>query len=202
MLPGNVIFANAIVATTLDDFAPFAALQSRIHEVWARFFASTLEDRLRYTPSDCFATFPFPVNFETSPELEAAGQTYHDHRAALMIERNQGLTKTYNRFHNRAENAADIVRLRELHAAMDFAVLRAYGWDDLANTAEAEFLDETNEDDHKYQNRFFWPADFRDKVLSRLLELNSQRAEEERRAGLTPAASDEDESSADEGDDE
>ena len=37
--------------------------------------------------------------------LEAAGNAYHDHRAALMIARNEGLTKTYNRFHARGENA-------------------------------------------------------------------------------------------------
>src|SRR5690606_34501239 len=119
----------------------FAALQARPHEIWARFFASTLEDRLRYTPSDCFETFPFPQGFETSPELEAAGRAYHDHRAALMVARDEGMTKTYNRFHDAQERGEDIVRLRELHAEMDRAVLRAYGWDDLAARAEAVFLE-------------------------------------------------------------
>ena len=27
-----------------------------------------MKDRLRYTPSDCFETFPFPQNFETEPD--------------------------------------------------------------------------------------------------------------------------------------
>ena len=40
--------------------AAFCALQSRPHEVWARFFGSSMKDDLRYTPSDCFETFPFP----------------------------------------------------------------------------------------------------------------------------------------------
>ena len=26
-----------------------------------------MKDRLRYTPSDCFETFPFPEDFETNP---------------------------------------------------------------------------------------------------------------------------------------
>jgi hypothetical protein len=30
-----------------------------------------------------------------------------------MIARNEGMTKTYNRFHDRSENAEDIQRLRE-----------------------------------------------------------------------------------------
>ena len=60
----------------------------------------------------------------------------------------RGMTKTYNRFHDPRETAADIVALRELHAAMDRAVLEAYGWGDLAARAEPIFLDESNEDDH------------------------------------------------------
>lgn len=58
--------------------------------------------------------------------------------------------------------------------------LRAYGWDDLAERAEPQFLDEANEDDHKYQGRLFWPAEFRDEVLARLLALNAERAAAER----------------------
>ena len=167
------------------------------HEVWARFFGSTLKDDLRYTPSDCFETFPFPESFETSPALEAAGQAYHDHRAALMVARNEGMTKTYNRFHDPDERGEDIVRLRELHAEMDRAVLRAYGWDDLAERAEPIFLDETNEDDHTYQGRLFWPSAFRDEVLARLLALNAERAAAERAAGIEPAAAATDEVTAD-----
>jgi hypothetical protein len=69
---------------------------------------------------------------------------------------------------------------------MDRAVLRAYGWDDLAARAEPAFLDETNEDDHTYQGRLFWPSAFRDEVLARLLALNAERHADEVRAGVTP----------------
>jgi hypothetical protein len=80
-------------------------LQSRAHEIWARFFSSSMKDDVRYTPSDCFRTFPFPPNFEADAALEAAGAAYHTFRANLMIDRNEGLTKTYNRFHARGGNA-------------------------------------------------------------------------------------------------
>jgi len=118
--------------------------------------------------------------------LEAAGRAYHDHRAALMIARNEGMTKTYNRFHDSAETAEDIQRLRELHGAMDCAVLEAYGGRDLAARAEPIFLDETNEDDHTYQGRLFWPSDFRDEVLARLLALNAERHADEVRRSVAP----------------
>jgi hypothetical protein len=143
-------------------------------------------DDFTYNLTDVFINFPFSPDFESNPDLEAAGQAYHDHRAALMVARGEGLTKTYNRFHDPRETGADILRLRELHDAMDHAVLRAYGWDDLARTARPAFLDESNEDDHKYQGRYFWPADIRDDVLARLLALNAQRAAEDRALGLTP----------------
>jgi hypothetical protein len=103
-----------------------------------------------------------------------------------MIARNEGMTKTYNRFHDRSETAEDIQRLRELHAAMDRAVLDAHGWHDLAARAEPIFLDEENEDDHTYQGRLFWPSDFRDEVLARLLALSAERHAEEVRLGIAP----------------
>lgn len=177
---------TSLVAFPDYSDARFAALQSRLHEVWARFFASSMKDDLRYTPSDCFETFPFPDGFETSQALKDAGQSYHDHRAALMVARNEGMTKTYNRFHDPDEPRDDIVRLRELHVDMDRAMLRAYGWDDLAKPAEPIFLDETNEGDHVYQGRLFWPSAFRDEVLARLLALNAERAAAERAAGHEP----------------
>src|SRR5581483_8338411 len=97
----------------LPTYGAFCVLQSRVHEVWVRFFASSLEDRLRYTPSDCFETYPFPEGFARHPRLEAAGKEYYDFRAALMVRNNEGLTKTYNRFHDPNEHSADILKLRE-----------------------------------------------------------------------------------------
>ena len=149
-------------------------------------FTSTMKDDLNYSASDCFENFPLPVGHETDA-LIAVGTAYHDHRAALMVARNEGLTRTYNRFHDAAETAPDIVRLRALHHEMDVAVLRAYGRDDLADRAAPEFLTEDTEPDHRYQGRLFWPAPFRDEVLARLLDLNATRAAEERAAGLAPA---------------
>ena len=170
------------------NFAPFTVLQSRVHEIWARFFSSTLEDRLRYAPSDCFETFPFPVGYESDPALEEVGKIYHDHRAALMVAANEGMTKTYNRFHTSDKGSEAIERLRELHDEMDRAVLRTYGWDDLAAELRPEFLSEETEDNHTYQNRYCWPAEGRDLLFARLLALNAERHAEEVAEGRAPAA--------------
>ncbi len=190
------VFSIECNVLVFDNFSPFAALQCRAHELWARFFSSTLEDRLRYTPSDCFRTFPFPADIESDPNLEAAGEAYHGFRAQLMITRNEGLTKTYNRFHDRAETKPDITELRRLHADMDAAVLRAYGWDDLADEADPVFNEQEGDDGKKIKTRFDWPADFKDEVLARLLALNATRAAQERAAGLVAADEGEDEGDA------
>ena len=145
------------------------------------------ESDLRYTPSDCFQTFPFPEGFESDSKLEAAGRAYHDHRAELMIARNEGMTPTYNRFHKADCNDPQIAHLRDLRQAMDRAVLAAYGWADLAAEAEAIHLDDRNETEFVYQKRLFWPAAFRDKLLARLLDLNRERAAAET-AGAARAA--------------
>jgi len=193
-LPPGTVFSDGLVVFALPRDATFCLLQSRVHEVWARCFASSMKDDLRYTPSDCFETFPFPKNFETATPLEALGAAYYDFRAQLMIANNEGLTRTYNRFHDPYERSPAIHKLRELHDAMDRAVLDAYGWTDLTPTCA--FLldyDEDEADDEgssrrKKPWRYRWPDDLRDEVLARLLALNAQRAEAERLAGLTADA--------------
>ena len=114
-----------------------------------------------------------------------------------MVRNNEGLTKTYNRFHDPDERSPDILKLRELHAAMDRAVLDAYGWTDLKPTCEflLDYEEDEDEDDDRRNGRrrkkpwrYRWPDDFRDEVLARLLELNRQRAEEERLSGAAAQA--------------
>lgn len=189
-LPTGIVYAHTLKIITLDSFSAFAALQSRAHESWVRFLGSTFEDRIIYAPTDVFRNFPLP---RPSDNLEAAGESYNSLRAGLMIARNEGLTKTYNRFHARGENGADIARLRALHHEMDVAVLRAYGWDDLADRAAPEFIEQEADEGKTPKTRLDWPSDFKDEVLARLLALNATRAAQERAAGLV---------AADEGDDE
>lgn len=182
----DFIYSSMLVVVCSDDFSFFGCLQSRVHEMWVRAFGFSLEDRMGYSGTECFDTFPFPPRSSQKTSVGNAGQAYEVQRRELMTTHREGPTKTYNRFHSAREKAPDIQRLRELHDAVDHAVLRAYGWEDLAVRAVPQFLDETNEDDHKYQGRYFWPAELRDEVLARLLTLNAERAAEEQARGLAP----------------
>jgi hypothetical protein len=194
--PADIVFSQRLNVLLFETWASFGVLQSRPHELWALFFGSTLEDRPVYTPSDCFQTFPFPAGFEVNVTLEAAGREYYEFRAALMVRYKEGLTKTYNRFHDPEESNSDFLKLRELHAQMDAAVLSAYGWTDLLPQCRCEFLldyeDEASEAGAEESGgrkkkkpwRYRWPDEIRDEVLARLLKLNAERAEEERRTGL------------------
>ena len=186
-LPTGTVFADRLIVFPFETYAPFSSLQSRTHDIWARFFGSTMKDDLLYTPSDCFETFPFPNDWETNASLETIGQNYYEFRAELMVRNDEGMTKTYNRFHNPDERSMEIVRLRELHAGMDRAVLDAYGWSDIPT--DCEFLldyeiDEEGWGNKKKPYRYRWPDDVRDEVLARLMALNAERAREERIKGL------------------
>ncbi|HEY6343096.1 MAG TPA: type IIL restriction-modification enzyme MmeI [Bryobacteraceae bacterium] len=182
------MLSETMIVFASHSHALFAVLQSSVHEIWARIMASTLEDRLRYTPTDCFETFPLPHRYENNPALEAAGRRYYEFRAALMIRNRQGLTKIYTRFHDPVEQSEEFQRLRALQQAMDHAVLDAYDWTEIHPIAqfEVEFEEEETDDDEfsgtkrpKEKHRLRWPEDVRDEVLARLLALNEQRAAEE-----------------------
>lgn len=194
LLQPGLIFAESVVAFALQPMDGLCLLQSRVHEIWARFFSSSLKDDLRYSPSDCFETFPFPANFEEIEILRPAGVSYFEFRAALMLRNNEGLTKTQNRFHDPEELSPDVMRLRDLHAAMDRAVLNAYDWKDIQPKCEF-ILDYEEEEDEEGSGRrrkkpwrYRWLDEIRDEVLARLLELNRKRAEEEQISGAAAEA--------------
>ena len=196
-LPTDHIVSHNVGVFAKDNDAFFCVVQSRIHEFFSTQLSSGLEDRQGYRPTDGFEPFPFPIRFETNAALEAAGRAYYEFRAALMVRNNEGLTKTYNRFHDPEERSPDILKLRALHAAMDVAVLTAYGWADLIPKCTCEFLlDYEDEEDDESEGkarkrkkpwRYRWPDEIRDEVLARLLKLNAERAKEEE---LTGAAAD------------
>ena len=169
----NQIFAHPMVVMPFQNYEKFSVLKSNFHESWVHKYASTLGTGPRYTSSDVFETFPFPR--DTTP-LETIGETYHETRRQIMLDRREGLTATYNRFHDPDESAADIQELRDLHVEMDVQVAAAYGWDDLAL-------------EHGYHEtaqglRFTISEAARREVLTRLLKLNHDRFAEECRRGL------------------
>lgn len=181
-LPSNYVYSHALVIFPYETYSTFTVLQSHIHEIWGRFFGSSMGDGLRYTPSDCFETFPFPDNWEHDTTLETVGREYYEYRAALMVRNNEGLTKTYNRFYDPNNFDPEIIKLRELHMAMDKAVIAAYGWTDINPRSEfiLDYEDEEDSGKRKKPWRYRYPDDLRDEILARLIRLNSDRANQEK----------------------
>jgi hypothetical protein len=180
----HTLFSDAVSVFMFESYSAFAVLQSQIHELWARFLGSSLEDRLRYIPEKCFDTFPFP-DLQTHYGLEDAGKSYYDFRATLMVRSGEGLTSIYNRFHDPENRDPEIEKMRELHAEMDRAVLNVYGWSDIKT--DYEFLLDYEIDEEEWGSkkkpwRYRWPDEVRDEVLARLLELNAKRTKEEARS--------------------
>ncbi len=171
--PGSWTFNDKVIAFARSSFAEFAVLQSNFHEDWAWKYGSTLKADLNYVAKTCHGAFPFPGGLHT---IEDIGRRYEEHRRATMLKLQEGLTATYNRFHNRGEQSADIARLRALHAEMDQAVAAAYGWSDL----------DLGHGFHatKQGERYTLSEPARREVLDRLLALNHQRYAEELAAGL------------------
>lgn len=148
-VPTEYVFTDALYVFTTDRWDLFAVIQSTIHEVWARKYSGALKQDLRYSPSKCFDTFPFPGRIwqSANPSLASLGESYHEHRRSLMRLLWLGLTDIYNLLHARdltptmiakvskkSTAEADrgyqsVLELRRLHVELDRAVLHAYGWD-------------------------------------------------------------------------
>ena len=151
-------FSHVANVFALNTWHEFAVLQSKPHEHWARAMGSSLEMRLRYTPSTCFETFPFPRPTPAQhTALDATGEALYTLRQRLMFEHQQGMTTIWNRVVDPHEDHPDILALRQARDAMDRAVLDAYGWSDL-------------------------DPDDSDAIVLRLRKLNTRRAREEAQA--------------------
>lgn len=182
--PTDRVFSHALNVFTLEQYSSFAVLQSRVHEFWAWLLASTRPSStgtgiagLRYSATDCFATFPFP---DPDPRaviknLEVAGQEFYAARAALMIESDVGLTKIYNALKSPEDDNPKIADLRRLHESMDKAVLGAYGWSDIG---VPPYCAQGKDDAARI-------AAFENEIIDRLFTLNAERGSEEEQLELS-----------------
>lgn len=177
-VPTDMVLSERLVAIADVDYSTYCIIQSSIHEAWAFRPGTMTQGTTRtYFVAEAFETYPFPGSLSA---LEAIGNRYDLHRSAVMRACQEGLTKTYNRFHNLSETAAAIAQLRQLHIEMDQAVAAAYGWQDLDL---GHGFHET-----KQGIRFTISEAARREVLDRLLALNHQRHAEEVAAAAAQAA--------------
>ena len=214
-VPNEYVFNEKLVVFPDSNSVYFSLLQSDIHVHWAWQYSSTMRDAgINYSPTDVLETFPFPtLTPETEKELETIGEKYYNHRQQIMQTTQLGLTKTYNRFHDPNDTAADIQQLRELHIQMDYAVMKAYGWLDLVigdgelvmgngelvmgngtitnpqspiTNHQSAITNPLNHNFHQTKQglRFTISETARRDILDRLLALNHARYAEEVKAGV------------------
>ncbi|RYX87923.1 MAG: class I SAM-dependent DNA methyltransferase [Bradyrhizobiaceae bacterium] len=170
-LDANILPDNMVVAIGSDDAAVLGVLSSRIHVTWTLAQGGTLEDRPRYTKSQCFDPFPFPdANNIQKQIIRVITEELDAHRKRVLSEHaHLTLTGIYNviekirkglspdNFDDKDREIFDdslAMIVKELHDRLDIAVADAYGW----------------------------PADLKeDDILGRLVALNKGREQEERR---------------------
>lgn len=120
----DVVASNSTNVFLLGTDFHMGVLSSAAHTAWATQQSSTLEDRIRYTPTSAFETFPWPCPSEQQREVVAdVTRQLMARRLEICLEREIGLTTLYNEVDQGAY--AD---LRELHRRLDEAVAAAYGW--------------------------------------------------------------------------
>ena len=166
----NTMPDHMVVAIASDDAFILGVLSSRTHVVWATRVGGWLGvgNDPRYTKSLCFDTFPFPdANYELqkkicelADELDALRKTViakHDFLTMTKLYNVREKLKSgapLNESEKAIHDAGCVCVIHELHNRIDAAVAEAYGW----------------------------PADLPDEdILGRLVALNKERAEEEKR---------------------
>jgi hypothetical protein len=166
-LDAEILPDNMLVCIASADAFHMGVLSTHIHVLWTLHQSGTLKDRPRYTKSHCFDPFPFPVcDAATCAEIAATASEIDAHRKERQRETGVALTQMYNVLEklrgggvldNDDEDIKErglVLILKELHDKLDALVARAYGWPE-----------QLSDDD----------------ILARLVALNAERAEEEKR---------------------
>ncbi|MEX2581154.1 MAG: DNA methyltransferase [Verrucomicrobiales bacterium] len=185
-LPDNML----TVIASREAFT-LGVLSSRLHTLWALSSGASLEDRPRYTKSRCFDPFPFPDPDESTRErIRDLGERLDAHRKRQQAAHpDLTLTRIYNVLERlrsgepltdkerRIHDDGLVSVLRQIHDDLDAAVFHAYGWDDLRQrlaVAPARSPHRDNAGDNVRE-------EVEAELLERLVALNHERAEEEKR---------------------
>ncbi|MFE8584500.1 class I SAM-dependent DNA methyltransferase [Sphingomonas sp. NCPPB 2930] len=186
-LPADTLPDNMLVCVATEDAFHLGVLSSSASLAWSHVMGGTLEDRPRFTKSQCFDPFPFPDASDPARRVIADLAEELDATRKRILAETPDLTLTglYNLRHRlvagdrltagdealRRRGSVDLIA--RLHDQIDAAVIAAYGWPAAIPAAE---------------------------MVARLVALNAQRRADERaghvlwlrpdfqsrRAGATP----------------
>jgi hypothetical protein len=167
-VPTGQVLNHKLGVVATSSYGIQAVLSSSMHQLWAIKWSSTQGDGVNYSPTDAFATFPFPQAVESLSEI---GKRLNVQRSELMLARKLGLTDLYNLVNDPdilTGSDPDVDRLRAVHVDLDVAVMVAYGWSDVS----------LGHGFHFYRQMERWTVNSlaRVEILDRLLEENHRRA--------------------------
>jgi hypothetical protein len=116
---------GALAVFTFEDDYSFGILQSGAHWQWFITKCSKLTERFRYTPESVFDTFPWPQspNVRQIEGVAEAGREVRRVRSESLVKLKGGLRALYRTLELPGKNP-----LKDAHAALDSAVLDAYGF--------------------------------------------------------------------------
>ena len=170
-LDQSILPDNMLVNIALDDAFHLGVLSSGAHVKWALAKGGNLEDRPRYNKTQCFDPFPFPdCSEKQKARISELSEQLDKHRKDRQAEHpDLTLTGMYNVLEKlRAGDELTekdhgihdkglVATLKSIHDDLDAAVFEAYGW--------PKGLDD-------------------EEILERLVVLNHERAEEERKGNI------------------
>ena len=119
--------SSLVNAFGFDDYFSFGVIHSICHGNWYMEKCSTLGNQFRYTTDTIWDTFPWPQN-PTQKQVEKvaeAAMKLHRERTKTLKDHNITLRDLYRLLEQPGKNP-----IRDLHAALDKAVMEAYGFDE------------------------------------------------------------------------
>ena len=116
-LDKHTVISDSAFAIYNSEIWLFALLTSKMHNLWVRAVGGCLENRIRYSSTLCYNTFPFPkLNKEHKDELEKLAQN-------ILNIRDMNFDMTLGEMYN-PESMPD--ELKQAHHELDLAVERIY----------------------------------------------------------------------------
>ena len=114
--PYTIVSDSAFISFTKQSYI-FGVLTSKIHNLWVRAVGGKLEERIRYSATLCYNTFPFPKITEEQKErlTELAEE--------VLLTRENHTEMTLGEMYNPETMPDD---LKEAHQALDIAVEQCY----------------------------------------------------------------------------
>jgi SAM-dependent methyltransferase len=116
---------HAVFAFVLDDDYSFGIIQAQPHWLWFTVKCSKLAERFRYTPPSVWDTFPWPQSPSNADigAVAEAGRVIRRIRDEHLPKMTGGLRALYRTLELPGKNP-----LKDAHAALDDAVMKAYGF--------------------------------------------------------------------------